>query len=439
MEATDLYSFLSDSKLVDLIEQVKISDDILDVITLTENQHSDMLAWCLSPNEGHAQGDAVIKDFLLAAYAECDGITFDNKSFFAEWTPGRIRTSSFSSAFVTREFVVKVKNSDRNGRLDLFLVDTQNRIVVAIENKAGARLNDAQLSRYHTAVKNHIAKRPVFSDYKFLFVVLDRNLDEYDENHLKGLGTKWALLDYSWLRDSANRARLQVARNNHAAQLLVAYCQKQTAWESPNERRLSELAVELSMKYEPVVMALRDLRKQKLSEWTPSKLQGHTGELLLFRNQHLQLCAHLLRANGIAAILHQIHHGLPALKSEHVIKSRSWLLFASPEIEQLAYQDGDMVLPPISVNVYREANDADAEKSIYTVRLFWRKENFNDAIVDPDVLRKHFQRKFPALKNFDGSNIRRVVIERHLDANSAAKTAIRLAYDIDELIASRPI
>lgn len=435
MNASELYKFLSDPDLVDLIEHVKISDDILDVITLSENQHSDMLAWCLSPNEGHAQGDAVIKDFLLAAYAARDGATFDNKIFFAEWTPGRIRTSSFGAAFVTREFAVKVKDGDQNGRLDLFLVDTQNKIVIAIENKAGANISASQLSSYHTAVKNQIAKRSVFSDYKFLFVVLDRNLEKYDEAHLKELGTKWALLDYSWLQYSANRARLQVARNNQAAQLLVAYCEKQTDWESPVECLLSELLVKLSINHESVINALRDLRKKKLSEWTPGKLLGYEGELMLFINQHRHLCGHLVRAQGIAAVLHQIHHGI---KVGHVTKGRTRLLFGSPEIKQLTCQNDDTVSPPIAVNVYREANNNDGDNSRYTVRLIWRKENFNDAIVDSEVLRNHFQSKFPALKNFDESNVRRIVIERHLDANSAAKVAIKLSTDIDELAVSRP-
>lgn len=439
MEASDLYSFLSDPELVELIEQVKISDDILDVINLNENQHSDMLAWCLSPNEGHAQADAVIKDFLIAAYAARDGATYDNKLFFAKWTPGRIRTSSFGAAFVTREFAVKVEDGTRNGRLDLFLVDPQNRIIVAIENKTGAKLNEVQLSKYHAAVKAQIAKLSVFSDYDFSFVVLDRYLDKYDEEYQGRMGTKWILLDYSWLRDSAKRARLQVARNNQAAQLLVAYCQQQTDWESPAEQRLSGLAVELSMRHEPVVNALRELRRQKFSDWTPSKLQGQCGELILFKNQHRQLCSHLLSAQGIAAVLFQIRKGLSDLKIEHFQNGRAWLQFASPEIEQLAYQGDDGIVWPIFVNVYREANDADTDNSKYTVRLIWCKENFSDVIGDPDVLRKHFQSQFPALKKFDGSNVRRIVIGRHLDASSAAKAAIKLATNIAGLVASRPM
>lgn len=97
---------------------------MLDVITLTENQHSDMLAWCLTPGEGHGQGDAVIKDFLQAAYREAGIAIYDNKKFFSSWMPGRIRVTSFGSAFVTHEFTVKLKDPEqedkRAWRLDLF-------------------------------------------------------------------------------------------------------------------------------------------------------------------------------------------------------------------------------------------------------------------------------------------------------------------------------
>lgn len=428
MNAADLDSFLSDPILIDLIEQVKISDDILDVITLGEAQHSDMLAWCLSPNEGHAQGDAVIKDFLLAAYTQRANATFENKSFFAKWTPGRIRTSSFGAAFVTREFSIL------EGRLDLFLVDTQNKVIVTIENKTKAKLLRGQLDKYHAAVRKQIAKRSAFKDFDFLFVVLDRKLLDYEDDDLKKLGTKWVFLDYSWLENSANRARLQVERNNQTAQLLVAYCQKQTDWESPSELLLSGLAVNLSMDHERVVKALRNLRKLKLSGWTPRKLLGHEGDLLLFSNQHRQLCNHLLQAQGIAAVLFQIRAGLPSLKlDEHFENGRTWLCFMSPGIAQLTS------LWPIYIYVYREVNADETDNAKYTVRLTWCREDFSDEIGDQDALRKHFQSKFPALKNFDGSNVRRIVVERHLDANSAAKAAIKLATDIDELVTSRPM
>ena len=171
MEADDLYSFLADPELTELVEQAKVTDDILDVINLSENQHSDMLAWCLTPGEGHGQGDSVIKDFLEAAYRASDNTIHDNKKFFQKWTPGRIRVSSFGSAFVTREFSVKIKDADRDekrpGRIDLFIVDPQNQLLIAIENKVGAKLTESQLEDYRKAVNSEIGGRPVFKDYQF--------------------------------------------------------------------------------------------------------------------------------------------------------------------------------------------------------------------------------------------------------------------------------
>ena len=59
-------TFLGDQKLSELCEVLKIGDDLLDVINLSENQHSDLLAWMFDPREGHGQGDQIIRDLLLA-------------------------------------------------------------------------------------------------------------------------------------------------------------------------------------------------------------------------------------------------------------------------------------------------------------------------------------------------------------------------------------
>ena len=199
MDSQELYSFIRDPKLLELIETNKTTDDVFDVITLTENQNSEVLAWCMSPNEGHAQGDAVIKDFLEAAYAASEGCTWDNKKFFAKWTPGRIRTTSFGAAFVTREFNIKVNDGAGNGRLDLFLVDPQNKFLITIENKVKSSLNASQLEKYVQAVKSTLASRKIFSEYDLAFIVIDKELESYSEEHIETLGTRWSLLDYQWL------------------------------------------------------------------------------------------------------------------------------------------------------------------------------------------------------------------------------------------------
>lgn len=436
MTPQDLYKFLSDPDLVELIECVKISDDILDVINLTENQHSDMLAWCLNPNEGHMQGDAVIKDFLLAAYEASSNSTFDNKKFFAKWTPGCIRTATFGAAFVTREFGIKVKEGKRNGRLDLFLVDPSNKIIVSIENKAGATLTRDQLDRYYQSVKQEIGKRPAFARFDLAFVVLDRYLDSYRQDELDTLGTKWVIVDYSWLQRSANRARLHVERNNQAAQLLVAYCQKQTEWESPAESGLSELAAALSIRHESVITEMRKLRKYTPSSWTPNSLDGPKGELLLFINQHRQLCANLLTAHGIAAVVARIRAGLPDLRTEQIESSRTWLQFAGSGIEELMCASDDACWP-IYINIFRETGNND-EVSKYTVRLIWCKDCFDEERYDSEVIRQHFLKKFAGLSKFEGSSVRRIVIGRKLNATEAVETAVTTAKDVVRLLDSLP-
>lgn len=152
MEPAEFYAFLRDPKLLELMELNKTVDDVFEVTTLLENQNSEVLAWCMNPHEGHSQGDWVIKDFLEAAHAASDGCTYDNRKFFAKWTPGKIRTGSFGAAFVTREFSIKVDEGTANGRLDLFLVDPANKILVAIENKVKASLTVQQLEKYVRAV-----------------------------------------------------------------------------------------------------------------------------------------------------------------------------------------------------------------------------------------------------------------------------------------------
>jgi hypothetical protein len=421
----EFYRFLSDPELVDFIEQGKVSNDILDVITLSENQHSDMLAWCLTPGEGHGQGDAVIKDFLEAAHRESDAAIYDNKIFFRKWTPGKVRASSFGAAFVTREFGVDLKDAEKNkigkGRLDLFLVDPQNKLLIAIENKAGAKLNEGQLVGYQKAVRSKF-KGSLFKGYDFAFVVLDRDLASYTDDHIETLGHRWALLDYTWLEASANRARLQVERNNHAAQLLVAYCQKQTDWESTSEELLSELAGDIAERHPEVMAKLRNLRGDDVSKWTPNGMSGPEGELALFRAQHFRLCALLTGSQGIASLQRKIVNALDISHAD-IFASRSWLMFATPDMAELTDDDDFWAL---AINIFRQAKSSD-DKPCYTVRVIWRRDYFFAHCGGEAAIREHFAAQLPGLTRFGSASVRRIVIARDLDSSAALKRAVALA------------
>lgn len=75
--------FVSDSRLGTVIESLKRSNDIFDIIKPSENQHSEILKWLFNPREGHGQGDTILKDFLIAAYWSAASNVYSNKIFLS--------------------------------------------------------------------------------------------------------------------------------------------------------------------------------------------------------------------------------------------------------------------------------------------------------------------------------------------------------------------
>ena len=431
MTPNDLYAFLSDKRLVDLIERVKISDDFLDVVSLTETQHSDMLAWCLHPNEGHGQGDAVIKDFLIAAYeAGQETNKFANKIFFETWTPGKIRTSSFGSAFIAREFSLTTADT-RRGRLDLFPIDPGNKIIVTIENKAGASLTETQLSDYYAAVSQQISNRRVFSDYQFAYIVVDRDLADYPEEHLKSLGNKWALLDYGWLEASANRARLHLERNNEAAQLLMAYCQKQTGWQSPNESRSTSLPRNLlpSMKPSSKRSACRERSSPRSGR---QRRLGTKRASCCYSSSRTASCA-TTWSSPEASRPCGSDCARPCRRSSTTRWNTAGPGCASPRLKW--NRSWPMDTGQFFLNVRRDTQ-SDEANTRFTIRLIWVTGQFHKDNCDVEALRQHMAKVFPGLDKFGGSEYRRLVLASKLNTADAISKARQFAAEIDNAIAA---
>ncbi|PLY36316.1 hypothetical protein F164LOC_15890 [Pectobacterium carotovorum] len=391
MEIQEFYEFLTDKQLLVLREKLRTSDNILDVINLTESQHSDMLAWCLNPNEGHCQGDAVIKDFLTAAYDAGHEINkFANKKFFEKWTLGRIQTTSFGSAFMTREFSISDSTGSKR-RLDLFLIDPKNQFIVIIENKVGAELSDEQLNGYYKTVQSTFPGKTLFEDYDFAYVVLDKKLETYSKEKLESLDNKWAFLSYQWLEKAAQRARLQLQNNNAAAQLLMAYCQKQAQWQSTNEEEISELSAQLASRYEAVVSHFSLLTAKPLADWKPRNLEGVNGEALLFFQQNKQLCDQLIQAKGIAGILVSLRKFFPLLTEENLEIGRTWLNITTPAILALRHPDNNYW--PLYVSIVRE----NGANSPFTISLIYYEESLSEALCDTQALHTLFSSYYPEL------------------------------------------
>ena len=123
------------------------ASDALDLIELSENQNSDILAWLFDSREGHGQGDEILRDLLLyASKRAVESGCLDPQSmtrwFFERWTPSRIRTTSFGGAFPVRELGL-----NRQNRTDLAIINEQNQLVVVIENKTKTKHTNGQFDR----------------------------------------------------------------------------------------------------------------------------------------------------------------------------------------------------------------------------------------------------------------------------------------------------
>lgn len=430
MTRDELDEFMCDPELAQAMEQARITDDIFDVISLRENQHSDMLAWCLNPNEGHGQGDAIIKDFLIAAYEESYGAAFGNRKFFEEWRPSRIRTTSFGAAFLSRELGIEVDANGKRGRLDLFLLDPINKIVVTVENKAGRKLSAKQLEDYWKAVSKQLAARPAFKGYNFAYIVIDRELE--DDVERADQGNKWIVLDYRWLETSATRARLQVDRSNLAAQLMMSYCQRQTDWQADGEQRLVNLAANLANKHEPVITRMREIRNTKIAAWTPSMMEAHDAALLFFLHQHKHACAALLAGSGVAALAAEVRKIRPDLAADYLHVRRAWLAIASPELDDMVDSEAEEPEWPIYVLIRRETSD-ESERTTFRVRLIWVTAAFA-AHVDIEAVRSSLEEAFPELAKRKSRNVRRITFGVKLEAKAAVEKALNVAGDLEKAL-----
>ncbi|MGC7403991.1 PD-(D/E)XK nuclease family protein [Pandoraea pneumonica] len=256
----DFQRFVCDPNTGRAIEALKKANDIFDILTPSELQHSQMLQWLLNPREGHGQGDAILKDFLIATWKSVQNSNIIGSArsgkFFSEWTPARINMSGFHGAVVLSEFSIT-----ESLRLDILVIDPQNQTLVVVENKYKSIHNDTQLAAYRSAVLQ-MCKNGAFKGWSVAFVALDKGRSigvESDE------WKHWVYLDYSWLESGAQRAETQMQRGNHSAGLVISYCQGQLdEYESPAEKHLDEMLSKLVHQHGPVLDRLADLSREAL-------------------------------------------------------------------------------------------------------------------------------------------------------------------------------
>ncbi|WP_416423811.1 PD-(D/E)XK nuclease family protein [Pseudomonas sp. App30] len=405
MDATPeaVEAFLCAPKLSELCEILKIGDDILDVINLSENQHSDFLAWLFDPREGHGQGDQIVRDLLITATQAAAECGLDGRSttarFFADWPPSRIRTASFGSVFTARELGLKATE-----RVDLFVIDPDNKFVLLIENKAGTAHSQNQLDGYRASWQDTVASNPHLKDYDSVFIALDRDFVGGDWSDRPSNGY-WLHLGYDWLKASADRALLHVERGNAAARLVVSYCNRQTDWESPASQRAITLAAELHQTHGAAIRHLLEANTGRLEKcW----LQDGSSTYMIFMLQNKAAFSFLRETQGMASIKETLVAKVPGFSRENIEHARAWLDICPPGWERFKGEDW--------WPVYLHVRYTDSTKTKYDVALIL-DTGFATSEAEGERLREFLIVFDSRFGKHQGTSWRKVVLQKEVGVN----------------------
>lgn len=421
-------NLLVDPKLTELCEVLRTGDDILDLIALPENGHSRILAWMFDPREGHGQGDQILRDLLLAAWqmaqAEHCGLRKNGRTaaFFGKWSPSKLRTTSFGSAFTLREVIVNSKD-----RIDLAVFVPDQSFVVLIENKAGSTHTGNQLERYYNGWAEVTKKNPKLRRFDPVFLALDRNFDP-DESQIHPMSHQWLHLGYEWLRNSADRADVDLERGNAAARLVVNYCNRQTdLWKSATVRRAEALAGDLNNQHGEALHRLLGAKGNMHSRWMTERRDTLA---LRFMLQNRDAVAMLRQMRGTALLQQRIlDRNIATLQSKHFYSSRQKLLVSIPGWEKYTHSVTDETGSYDYEAVYLRIRAVDDEKLKYRISLMWEGRHAPSPSLALEA-RKRLQRFHKKFGTYRTANYRHVLLEDNL---SIEKTAEKVEALLNEL------
>ncbi|WP_254426963.1 PD-(D/E)XK nuclease family protein [Herbaspirillum sp. VT-16-41] len=395
---------MADPQLVELCELQRTGDEVLDVISLTENQHSDILAWMFDAREGHGQGDEILRDLLTHASTQVasgdsglDG-RCSTSQFFSKWTPSRIRTTSFGAAFTARELGIAASE-----RVDLFVIDEQNKFVLLIENKAGSGHTEKQLNLYRANFSKFVAENPKLKGYSQVYLALDRKYDSEDTTS-RACSDTWLHLGYEWLQTSARRALMHVQRGNSAARLVVSYCNRQTEWESPANSASLKIATALHRTYPAAMRFLSEMTPKRTEKvWLENRQEDNN---LLFLLQNKSAIALLRETKGMASVKATILEENPTLPSDSIFLKRKRLDLCPSGWKQFE-TDGWW---PVFMNV----RYTDQERTKFSLSLCWNGKHASTH-EEAEFLRKQLALVEPRFSTHIDSAWRRVYIKRGMN------------------------
>jgi hypothetical protein len=151
---------------------------------------SRFLAWIFDPSQGHGLQDMPLRRLLTAAGRNLEGLSLPltTRRFLGATS---LSATSFYGALVQKE----VSLNGGGARLDVLILDPANQLVVAIENKAGAKTSSGQLDKYADALEKQ------YPSWHRVLIFMDMYGASPDDE-----AGRWIPLDYQWLTDEMHEA-----------------------------------------------------------------------------------------------------------------------------------------------------------------------------------------------------------------------------------------
>ena len=148
-----------------------------------ENNYSDILRWLFDTDAGHGLSDFFLKRFIFGVISVADKSLLSK--FFSNTDIDLLNLNSL----VVREVSVE------KGFIDIIIVDTYNKFIIAIERKDGSNIRKNQLEKYYEWLQyNYIDRK-----YKYLCVLSDGN-DNIDADSV--VDKSWIKINDDWLIDA---------------------------------------------------------------------------------------------------------------------------------------------------------------------------------------------------------------------------------------------
>ncbi len=312
---------------------------------------SNMLAWLLSPDEGHGLGDLPIKELLFEAASSCAGPPGGSVGKFR---PSFVANRSFANMVVVREYAV----TDPTGRIDLVLVDPMQELVIAVENKYGARQSADQLKNYAEAIASQMERG---TTWELICVLLDSDPDSAPED------PRWIKVSYEWitrmLRTQLDLKRLS-ADSEATLREFVEYLGDVGL--APYLRldgdHVVDRARKVADKHQGIIRKMRDLRRQ-LSEPVAVLMSPKPEPIAIEYIRHRLLWDHVLETSDRAELITPVQRQLPGVL-EDLDSGRCWTYFALPNWTacRIPADEGKDATWPIYAFIYRSSEKSSSQR-----------------------------------------------------------------------------